>query len=219
MSDDLKKTSGLVRECPCWQTILDEYAGDSSIDGLLLVGCVENSRAEVELCRKNSQGVFYVDCNGSAYIGKNGLGKVREGDGMTPEGDFDVRRAFGILPNPGTCMEYFDITDTMVACDEEGEHYNQIVDTRFMDHPCGGEQMAKMMPEYSYGLELNYNPQNVYPKGSAIFVHCKGKKAFTMGCVAIDESLMRHVLVSSRGLKVCIRQRCFAVEAGKENIG
>ncbi|MDO4949621.1 MAG: hypothetical protein Q4E55_05580, partial [Bacteroidales bacterium] len=125
-----------MKENDSWQTIIHEYADTPAVDGLLLVKCGGHSLAEVEYCRRDAQGTFFVECRGMAFIGKNGLGKEREGDGMTPEGNFGVRRAFGIHPNPGTRMEYLPITDTTIACDTEGPYYNQIVDTRQAKRAC-----------------------------------------------------------------------------------
>lgn len=41
--------------------------------------------------------------------------------------------------------------------------------------------------------------------GSAIFIHCKGAKAFTGGCVALDEEHMAKVLRhADAGMRVVI---------------
>lgn len=131
-----------------------------------------------------------LDCECQAFIGKSGVGKEREGDGRTPLGTFRVRNAFGINPDPGTVFNYIHIGPGTIACDEEGPYYNTIVD----NIPCGGEKMLSLAPEYDFGLELDYNPGNVFPLGSAIFVHCKGAKSCTGGCVAIDAAMMEHIL-------------------------
>jgi hypothetical protein len=57
--------------------------------------------------------------------------------------------------------------------------------------------MFKMSPEYNYGLTTNYNEENIYPNGSAIFIHCKGQKPFTGGCIALDEEYMEMILKSA----------------------
>ena len=49
--------------------------------------------------------------------------------------------AFGILDNPGTALDYVDVVETTFACDEEGEYYNQIIDTAETGHDCTGEEM------------------------------------------------------------------------------
>jgi L,D-peptidoglycan transpeptidase YkuD (ErfK/YbiS/YcfS/YnhG family) len=44
---------------------------------------------------------------------------------------------------------------------------------------------------------IDFNPQNIYPNGSNIFIHVKGNKDFTTGCIAIDEKSMITVLKNS----------------------
>ena len=62
-------------------------------------------------------------------------------------------------------------------------------------------------PEYNYGIALDYNPECEWPLGSSIFLHCKGAKVFTGGCVAIDEELMKLVLMNAEpGMRVIIHE-------------
>ena len=44
--------------------------------------------------------------NSEAHIGKNGLGKEKEGDVKTPVGKYKFNYYFGIADNPGTKMPY-----------------------------------------------------------------------------------------------------------------
>ena len=115
--------------------------------------------------------------------------------------------AFGILNDPGTSLDYIQITESVYACDEDCEYYNQIIDTRAVDHDCSGEEMYIYTPEYNYGIATDYNAENEYPKGSEIFLHCKGAKVFTGGCVAIDEACMKTVLeYADAGMRVIIHE-------------
>lgn len=167
---------------------------------LLDVECTGGSEARATYyIRRN--GELIADREGHAFIGKNGLGKTCEGDGKTPEGIFGVRQAFGILPDPGTSLPYHCITSESTACDEECDFYNMIVESRAYK----GERMMEMDPEYRYGLETDFNDANVYPLGSAIFIHCKGRKTWTGGCVALDEEFMKYILeTATDGLKILI---------------
>ena len=160
-------------------------------------GC---SKARAEYYRNDGNGWLLV-CTCEAIIGKNGIGKTKESDGKTPCGEFLAVSAFGLLENPGiTGLEYINIDENTYACDEPGEFYNKIV-----HHPCGGERMCEYSPAYDYGFVLDYNPQCIYPLGSAIFLHCKSGKGYTAGCVALDKELVRQLLVEYRtGLMVCI---------------
>ena len=81
-------------------------------------------------------------------------------------------------------------------------HYKDI-DIKDTGHDCKGEEMYKYSPEYNYGLQTATNPANEYNNGSNPFIHCKGAKPFTMGCVALDEEYMITILKKSdQGMRV-----------------
>ena len=189
--------------------MLQNYLQDALVNQVMLVRCTEGSNAIVQFYQKQEEQedawtqVFETD----AYIGKNGPGKTKEGDARTPLGDFGIRCAFGIRDNPGTDLDYVNVIETTYACDEEGEYYNQIIDTKETGHDCHGEEMYLCVPEYNYGIALDYNPDNTWPDGSAIFLHCKGAKAFTGGCIAIGEEYMKTVLQYAQpGMRIIIHE-------------
>ena len=128
------------------------------------------------------------------FVGKNGLGKTGEGDGKTPLGTLRPLSAFGIKSNPGTTMPYIDVTPTTYACDEYCEFYNKIIDISVTGHECKGEEMYSYQPQYNYGIATDFNKACIYPKGSAIFIHVKGTKTYTGGCIAFDEDRMVEIL-------------------------
>jgi len=168
----------------------------------LVITPLHGSKARAELFRRNADGRVSLAGSASAVIGKNGVGKTVEGDGKTPSGEINVLRAFGILPNPGTSLEYIDVTPDTVACDVQGPYYNRIV--KGVD--CQGERMYLMRPEYNYGLQTDYNSENVYPLGSAIFIHCRGEKDYTAGCIAFEEEFMKQlVILAGEGMKITIK--------------
>ena len=175
--------------------ILQKYRFDDSVHQMMIVSHTEGWNADVSFYEKaEANDAWTLVFDGEAYIGKNGMNKSKEGDTKTPCGDYEILQAFGILPNPGTALDYIDITPDSYACDEDCEYYNQIVDINESGHACSGEEMFKLCPEYNYGLTTSYNMENKYPDGSAIFIHCKGQKPFTGGCVALDEQDMKTVL-------------------------
>ena len=148
--------------------------------------------------------------SGSAIIGRNGTGKEREGDKKTPLGELGVTTAFGILPNPGTSLPYVDLVPGIFACDCPGEFYNTIIDTAAVHHNCKGENMAAISPSYNYGMATDYNSENIYPLGSNIFIHCKGKsgKGYTAGCVSLDEDFMKEILkLSDDGFRMFVYEK------------
>ena len=156
---------------------------------LLEVYDVQGSTAKARLT-VDGKVLFTTD----VLIGKNGIGKTGEGDAKTPTGTLRPLHAFGIKPNPGTTMPYVNITSSHFACDEDCEYYNQIIDTAAVHHPCKGEDMYSYQPHYNYGIATDFNKECVYPNGSAIFVHVKGPKPYTGGCIAFDEDKMIEIL-------------------------
>ena len=54
--------------------------------------------------------------------------------------------------------------------------------------------MFHTVPEYNYGIATDFNKECIWPKGSAIFIHCKGHKTWTGGCIALDEERMVELL-------------------------
>ncbi len=178
---------------------------------LTLTGCTERGQLLEVYDVKGSEATARLTVDGnvvfttSVYIGKNGIGKRREGDGKTPTGTLHAKSAFGVKANPGTTMPYIYITPSTFACDEDCEYYNRIIDTAKVHHRCKGEEMHNIVPQYNYGIATDYNEKCNRKAGSNIFVHCKGTKAYTEGCIAMDEDRMKELLMRcDRALKIKI---------------
>lgn len=191
-----------------WREVLQGYRDNDDVLQVLLVrytgGCSAIAQFYVKQTAENNAWSLVFE-EEDAYVGKCGIGKTKEGDGKTPSGDFGVRTAYGIRTNPGTVLPYIDVTDTTYACDEDGEYYNTILDTAETGHSCTGEHMMIYSPEYNYGAFLDYNPDNTPGLGNSIFLHCKGAKPFTGGCVALDEADMQLFLQQvTAGVRVVI---------------
>jgi len=185
--------------------ILETYAAEDSVNYVLIVSQIAVSQAQTVLYKKNEGGWTPI-AESAAFVGRNGIGKEREGDGKTPSGELHVTAAFGLQPNPGTSLPYIDVTPYIYACDEEGPYYNQIIDIRETGHHCGGEHMCEYSPQYDYGLVTDYNRENVYPLGSAIFLHCKGPKCSTSGCIAFDkDDMLSLMLIADKGLVIFVQ--------------
>ena len=186
-----------------WDMIMDSYLGNDSVQQLLLVKYTESSNANAEFYVKED-GKWNLIEQGAVFVGKNGLGKEKEGDMKTPVGEFTVNTAFGILPDPGTGLPYILATPSIYGCDDSC-YYNQMIDTAVLHHECHGEHIIDYVPHYNYGMAISYNPDGIVGLGSCIYVHCKGPNPYTAGCVALDEEFMRNVLVhSDKGIRVSI---------------
>jgi len=186
-----------------WDTILKKYQDDKNVNQVLLVKHTTGSNAIVEFYNK-TDGEWVLVFSENGVVGSKGIGKQAEGDKKTPTGDFGIGSAFGILENPGTKLNYIRVTKTTYACDEDSPYYNTIIDTSVVNHTCHGEEMYKYTTAYAYGLQIGYNLENVYPKGSAIFLHVKSGSS-TAGCVAITKDHMKTVLqMADSNMRICI---------------
>lgn len=186
-----------------WSKLLDKYYNNKKVKQLVFVKYTGGSKAKVLMYSKKAGGwKCILECQG--YVGQKGINKRKEGDKKTPTGVFNLTEAFGIKTNPGTSMPYIRINKHLYWCADK-EHYNQLIDVRKTPHKCRGEHLINYVPQYNYGMVLNYNSKNVYKKGSAIFLHCKGKRPYTAGCIAVSEKCMIKILKNAKsGTKICI---------------
>lgn len=185
---------------------LGKYRNDTAVRNVILVQCVGGSDAKVQMYHKDdSLDAWSLAIEADGYIGRNGCSEAKkEGDGMSPIGDFGILLAYGIKPDPGTSVSYLRVTPDTYAIDGDNEYYNMIVDANEAGTR-DGEEMYAYTPEYNYGLSLDYNQEREPGAGSNIFFHCKGAKPATGGCVAVDEEVMRRILTSvSPHDRICI---------------
>ena len=189
---------------------LFKLRGDQTCKQVLFIRCDEGTKGFAQYLVKTEEEGSVAwkitrECN--AYIGLNGPGKTKEGDTKTPLGVFGVRGAFGIRSNPGTKLPFIRITPDTYACGCE-KYYNRIIDAKVTGHKCTeGEQMYYYSPEYNYGIETDFNTNNEFGKGSAVFIHCMGVKPYTGGCIALPEDDMKYILQDAEpGLKIIIQK-------------
>lgn len=176
--------------------ILAYYADSTAAGQLLLVTQTDGSCAWAQFYVRQ-EGRLVLSREGSAHIGKEGTGKTREGDMKTPLGELRIGTAFGILPDPGTRIPYIEATESLFGC-EDSLYYNRLIDTALVHHPAAkGEHIIDYAPAYHYALTTSYNAECILGLGSNIYVHCKGKRPYTAGCIALDEEMMKHLLQQS----------------------
>lgn len=142
-----------------------------------------------------------------AYTGQNGIDKVKEGDRKTPTGVFTLTHAFGVEKDPGSKMDYIKLNKNHYWCGDR-DHYNQMIDIRDYPHNCRGEHLVNYTKQYAYAMAMNYNKSCTYGKGSAIFLHCTGYNAYTLGCVAVSKNNMKKILQTcGNNTKICIYRK------------
>ena len=133
-----------------------------------------------------------------AHIGRNGVTiHKQEGDGKTPLGEFELGIILGTHTNVGNKngLKYKQITENLYWVDDiKSIYYNQLVDlaTTTKDWK-SAEHLIDYPIQYEYLVEIKTNPENIPPKGSAIFLHCTNNKP-TAGCIAIDRNVMKKII-------------------------
>lgn len=183
---------------------LEKYKNSGDTRQLILTEYEGDCRATLELWTKGADGAWQLKLKTGAFTGKAGVGRAAENDSKTPLGDFGLGCAFGIKPDPGSLLPYIPVDEHIYCCGDR-EHYNRIVDIRDYPHQCSGEHMADFAPEYNYGIFFDYNKEGIPGLGFAIFLHCKGEKNYTGGCIAIEEEAMKLILQNvDSGARICI---------------
>ena len=195
LGDDVATTT-MLGPSPDWVVQLPEAQTASQ---LFVVAAYDKSTAWISLHQKDGEGVWQMVMTTPGFIGREGLGKTKEGDAKTPTGVFGFDAAFGIAEDPGCAIPYTQVDDDTYWSGDvrEGRHYNEMVNTA--DVPDldveESEHIVDYTREYQYCLNLNFNKDCVPGAGSAVFVHCLGaRKTYTGGCVAIPENQMRLVM-------------------------
>lgn len=148
-----------------------------------------------------------VSCK--AYVGENGLYKVKQGDRKTPVGIYNITMAFGRKKSPGTAGISYTRLNKYHYWSSEKPTYNQFVDVRTLHRTwMRGEHLISYDPHYNYALAMDYNKKGTYLKGSAIFLHCYGTDAYTAGCIAVPQKDMKTIVQNTtEHTKICIYKK------------
>ena len=130
--------------------------------------------AWVSMHNRDANGQWQQIMTTPGFIGKNGLGKEKEGDHKTPVGVFKFNFALGIAPDPGCQIPYVQVDENYYWSGDFNCRYNELVDIR--DYPnldtANSEHLVDYNVHYVYCLNMGYNAENVAGKGSALFLHC-----------------------------------------------
>lgn len=175
-----------------------------------IVGVKYKSGSNCTLTLYEKQGSDWAKTlNVNGYVGKYGINKTKEGDNRTPTGTFELKTPFGIKADPGTKMGgYLKLTKYHYWSGRKNKYYNKLVDTRVETSykpSSADEHLIKYKGVYNYAMLIDYNPQGIIGKGSAIFLHCTGSNKYTAGCVAIPQaSMIRLLQTLDPGAKIVI---------------
>ena len=219
LSVSAKETAGALsdpialQESPAWVPALGE---EKKAEQLFVVAGAGDTTAYVSMHEKDENGVWREIITTPGYIGKEGLGKTKEGDLKTPVGTFRFNYAFGIADDPGCAIPYHkaDDDDYWSGDQREGFRYNEMVSLSELPelNKEDSEHITDYTYQYQYCLNISWNEEGEAGKGSAIFLHCLGPyKPFTGGCVAIPGDQMLKVMKN-------VREDCVVVIDSLENI-
>lgn len=157
----------------------------------------DTNKENVLRANEEKDGEWKLVLETEAIIGKNGLGKRKEGDGRTPVGVFRFTKAFGILENPGSKMEYIQVNESHYWVDDgNSKYYNQFISTDdVIADWATAEHIIEYEECYHYVLATSYNSACIPGAGSAVFLHCTSESAeATAGCIAISEVYMKKIM-------------------------
>lgn len=144
-------------------------------------------------------GCWKVVSQMGANIGRDGMGKTKEGDRKSPVGIFSLATAFGNAPPPaGINYPYRILTEYDYWVDDNrSQLYNQWVRFKggYWKDWNSAECLGKETIAYKYAVIINYNTERQPEKGSAIFLHVRtGENIPTQGCTAVSETDMIKIL-------------------------
>ena len=142
--------------------------------------------------------LYYDNYKVKCAIGKKGIGiKKKEGDFITPKGEFKIIKIFyrkDRLSRLKSRLKKISITKDMAWCnDSKSNKYNKLVKYPFK---FSTERLYRNDNIYDIILVLDFNLNPVRKnKGSAIFVHIAKKKyTSTEGCVAISKKNLKNMI-------------------------
>ena len=160
----------------------------------IMVVAATGSSATLSLHNRQADGNWSEIFTTKASIGKNGIGKSKEGDHKTPRGSYRFTMGFG-LKQPGSVnLPYTQVDENCFWVDDpSSKYYNQFVSLRNVEKDWNSaESLAGSGKSYNYALAINYNEACVPGKGSAIFLHCLPTGG--AGCIAVSEDAMVRLL-------------------------
>ena len=158
----------------------------------LILVAVDNAAEKMFLLEKHENRMWQVVYGPfDVQIGKNGLGKEKEGDGKSPEGIFELGYVFGREPIPlGTIWPWRTTEDGDIWVeDSRSKYYNMFVEKDSIEEPDWVYYSNLNILVFERAIEIRYNSDRVPGAGSAIFLHIwVSPTRDTNGCTAISRA-------------------------------
>ena len=197
-------STAMAQSSPQW---VKNLPAAKTSEQLIVVAGVRGSTAWISMHEK-IDGDWEQIMTTPGFVGKEGLGKVREGDNKTPVGTFRFDFAFGIAADPGCAIPYVQVGQTYYWSSDNNYKYNQLVDVREAPanfDKAASEHLIDIKPNYNYALNIDYNSDGTPGKGFAIFMQCFGDgNPWTGGGIALPADKMLFVMQHVKADCVCV---------------
>ena len=155
--------------------------------------------AKMDVWQRGETGWQPIGSGIPVHIGANGMvPQSHDGEMATPMGVFSLDFAFGTQPNPGTGLEYVQVTrDYWWDGDLNSPTYNTMqvckkADCAFNTDPSSGTENL-YIPQYAHAVVMGVNKARVPGNGGAFFVHTTDGGP-TAGCVALDDDTLVKIM-------------------------
>lgn len=183
----------IIKDCAGNGAIINRRAWAKNTLQLLIVKTVKGSRVKAKAQGFRWSNGQWKPATGwmDANIGRNGIGKRRQGDERSPTGLFRLGMSFGSVPKPpGVSTSYIRTTShDYWACDSRRSDYNTYQRYSGDPHSRWSSFERLRIKPYKYVIDIGYNQSRTPWKGCAIFLHIwKGSGIGTAGCTALSEA-------------------------------
>lgn len=157
------------------------------------------STAKMDVWQRTENGWQPIGSGIPVHVGANGMvPQSHDGEMATPMGVFSLDFAFGTQSNPGTGLEYVQVTrDYWWDGDVNSPTYNTMqvckkADCAFNTDPSSGTENL-YIPQYAHAVVMGVNKARVPGNGGAFFVHTTDGGP-TAGCVALDDNTLVKIM-------------------------
>lgn len=148
------------------------------------------------LLNKGADNKWTIVKDFDSWYGAKGLSyNTKRGDLTTPMGSYELLYAFGTGSNPGTILDYRQITENSWWSNaNDSPYYNRWYEGNDPAHYGTGEYLLDYKKQYKYSMVIGYNMEQNIEKTNAIFLHVDGGRNQTAGCVSVSESNMLYLM-------------------------
>lgn len=170
-----------------------DWAGASQLV-TVTVATKTSTRATVAYWERGTDGKFRtIRSTSQGWVGELGIGQGQWGVPRIPEGIYRLTETFGILPDPGTRMPYFQVDSYDWWDGDPGSPtYNTHVREPWVPG-AGSERLINFGAAYHYAAAFDYNTERDPAKGSAFFFHVSTNEP-TGGCISAPAADVAAIL-------------------------